>query len=258
MARTLSAPSAGYFSKYSAGNFRLVKGRKYENTVTGDLISRRQYDKNYGKLKQENFASYEAKARALAEIRGVTAAQARLPARGRSTASGPSVFRNASPLTNKSSRNIAIPFHLYRGDDPEEFVLDAERFRAGFYTAVRGITSNPKIAAAGIRAEWRNPITGGHGWFTYLKTTRVDTDPDENSFEPDYDEMIEYFYEGSNSNTLGAEIAPLEFHVVFHDEFIPKAKVKGLSTKRAGKKSNVKSAPAPVKKKGKPKRRLIR
>lgn len=252
----LKDPGPAYFARYDKSDFKVTKDRQYLNLVTGDTVSRRQYDVHKGALAQIGVGSYEQKVKALAAKRGASAAEAKLPARGRSTAKGPGAFKKASPLVNRQSREIEIPFHLWRGPDPATFILDAERFRPGFNAAVKGIRSNPKIAAAGIRAEWHNPGTGGHGWFTFLRTHKVDTDEAENSFEPSYDEMIDFFYTGSNSNTIGAEIHPLIFHVVFRDEFIPHAKVKPLLTKRKRAKAKPKP-PVPATKK-RAKRRLIR
>jgi hypothetical protein len=38
--------------------------RRYQNRRTGEIISRRQYDKRYGLLRRQGFRSYEAKAKA--------------------------------------------------------------------------------------------------------------------------------------------------------------------------------------------------
>lgn len=244
-------PGPAYFANYTAADFKANKSRQYVNVKTGDIVSRRQFDKFHGALAKANLPSYEAKAKALAAERGKSAAQSGIPGRGRSTASGPNVFKTASPNVNKQSREIAIPFHLYRGDDMFEFIRDAERFRPGFVTAVKGVQQNEKIASCGIRAEWHNPLTGGHGWMTFLKTHNRE------SFAPDYDEMIEFFYSGTNSHTVGAEISPLIFHVVFRDEYIPHAKVKQLSTKRKRAKAKAKAKEKPKSTTGK-KRRLIR
>ena len=37
--------------------------RSYKDEVSGQIISRRQYDKNYGLLKQKGFSSYEQQAK---------------------------------------------------------------------------------------------------------------------------------------------------------------------------------------------------
>jgi len=55
--------------------------RQYRNTITGEVISRRQYDKLYGTLGRQGFTSYEAKAKAAKQRAPVQAAMR--PARGR-------------------------------------------------------------------------------------------------------------------------------------------------------------------------------
>jgi len=55
--------------------------RRYRNTLTGEIISRRQYDKRFGNLARQGYASYEAKAKAAKSSTPVQAA--RRPARGR-------------------------------------------------------------------------------------------------------------------------------------------------------------------------------
>jgi len=55
--------------------------RQYRNAITGDVISRRQYDKLYGALSRQGFTSYEAKAKAAKQQSPIQAAMR--PARGR-------------------------------------------------------------------------------------------------------------------------------------------------------------------------------
>jgi len=55
--------------------------RRYRNKITGQVISRRQYDKLYGTLGRQGFTSYEAKAKAAKQQAPVQSALR--PARGR-------------------------------------------------------------------------------------------------------------------------------------------------------------------------------
>jgi len=55
--------------------------RRYRNRLTGEIISRRQYDKRYGTLSRQGYSSYEAKAKAAKSNEPVQAAKR--PARGR-------------------------------------------------------------------------------------------------------------------------------------------------------------------------------
>ncbi|MHB8387509.1 MAG: hypothetical protein ACYDAO_09345 [Thermoplasmataceae archaeon] len=59
------------------------KSRNFQNTKTGEVISRRQYDKRFGSLAKTGFTTYENKARA-AKIVNEKAQLAR-PARGRTS-----------------------------------------------------------------------------------------------------------------------------------------------------------------------------
>ncbi len=60
------------------------KSRRYVNEATGESLSRRQYDKLYGALHAQGFASYESKAKTNADL-APDLSKAR-PARGRHSA----------------------------------------------------------------------------------------------------------------------------------------------------------------------------
>jgi len=59
--------------------------RRYRNRITGEIISRRQYDRRFGNLARQGFTSYEAKAKAARSADSVRAAMR--PARGRKSKS---------------------------------------------------------------------------------------------------------------------------------------------------------------------------
>ena len=62
--------------------WKRTSGRRFENKNTGEIISRRQYDKRFGALAKEGFKSYEQKARANL-TKGGSVNQILKPARGR-------------------------------------------------------------------------------------------------------------------------------------------------------------------------------
>ncbi len=78
MAKTSSSPAPGWVRLPGE------KTRQYMNTDTGEILSRRQYDKLHGRLAQAGLASNEAQARA--NLRRDEAEQLLRPARGRTSA----------------------------------------------------------------------------------------------------------------------------------------------------------------------------
>ncbi|MHB1222395.1 MAG: hypothetical protein ACYC0J_10405 [Gammaproteobacteria bacterium] len=65
------------------GNWARLPGRRFQNTKTGEIISRRQYDKQYGRLAEKGFSSNEAQAKAN-RIKDETEFHSK-PARGRTS-----------------------------------------------------------------------------------------------------------------------------------------------------------------------------
>ncbi len=51
-------------SDFTATDFKRVPGRRFENIKTGQIISRRQYDKHFGILAKQGFTGYETKSAA--------------------------------------------------------------------------------------------------------------------------------------------------------------------------------------------------
>ena len=84
--------------------WKRVSGRRFENERTGEVISRRQYDKRYGALARGGFGSYEQKARANLTREGPVR-QILKPARGRLKYRGPEYEREREAARRTRERN---------------------------------------------------------------------------------------------------------------------------------------------------------
>jgi hypothetical protein len=124
------------------------KSRNYLNEETGEVLSRRQYDKLYGALARAGVASYEAKAkRTPDELRRTR------PAPGRAKAGNyqppPARLRGLRPPRNHLSRRIS-----------------AGRTAAEYDRVLRGLRHNGAINGIGVIAVYN---LDGHEKFVWLQ-----------------------------------------------------------------------------------------
>jgi len=92
--------------------------RRYRNRLTGETISRRQYDKLYGTLRRQGYSSYEAKAKAAKQQQPERAALR--PARGRRSIRVVTTlqeFQNAWGALLRYRRQT-VPVHVLIGSSP--------------------------------------------------------------------------------------------------------------------------------------------
>jgi len=116
------------------------KDRRYLNTLTGETISRRQYDKLSGKLGE--FSSYEKKAKASKELNPEL--YAARPARGRSSqlkSSLTSKGRNLKTKAGKKFKDFIIPIY-YLNEEP-----DLARAGSDYQDFIEGLKNNPRAFA---------------------------------------------------------------------------------------------------------------
>ena len=121
----------------SLPGYKVLKDRRALNVATGEIISRRQFDKLSGRL--GSFSSYEAKAKAN-KIANPTLASSR-PARGRASTVKKTLFNKSRNL--KSSKggkfvDVLIPIY-YVNDEP-----DLKRAGRDYEEFIEGLKNNPR------------------------------------------------------------------------------------------------------------------
>lgn len=186
MARAKAYPGFEYLGGLS---------RNYKNIATGEVLSRRQYDKLYGSLARSGFNSYETKAQASPE-----AVRKSRPARGRPTAKA-SKARNLNPLVGRTTRTISMDVDATKGED---FFDEMEDYRNQYDDIVGDILANKKIFGLMIILETDKATfaTGG----AFEKNNVLDFDVfTENAFEKLYD---------------GSHLKKVNFVVRFFDVFL--------------------------------------
>ena len=202
--------------------------RNFRNPLTGEVLSRRQFDKRFGILGKQGFTSYEAKAKASPpELR------ASRPAINRPTRRASSGFRTLNPLTEKQSRDIPMYFSAsFVGEDEDQrevgFLDDASNYEDSYVNAVSEITKNKKIFAVSLKADIRT-ANSQQKIITFVRLTSPNSLPD---FEEMVDQLMQQLYDGD-------KVVNLIFHIRFKADAIPKSKrkqkmkaTKRLKTKR--------------------------
>lgn len=168
--------------------------RNFVNVVTGETISRRQFDKRYGALKIGGFTSYEKKAAA-------SSAEQRMarPARGRGTAQlrlG-SNLRNLNPFKGHLQRGVTLPFDVVVTGNVQEFTIQTAQYSDEYESAVANLSRNRKVLALRI------VMNGTRAGMNFSKTIIPNTDPES---MPSFLELVELLqsqaYVGDNIITL--------------------------------------------------------
>ena len=114
--------------------YRRIAGRRFQSEATGEVISRRQFDKLSGRIQ----GSYEAKAKANKVLNPQLSAAR--PARGRKSSVSPITtrFKNLKTTANKKFVDMELPIH-YRGG-----IMDIPRIVKDFGLAIDGLKVNPR------------------------------------------------------------------------------------------------------------------
>lgn len=125
----------------SLPGYKVLKDRRALNISTGEIISRRQYDKLSGRLGP--YSSYEAKAKAN-KLANPDLASSR-PARGRKSNLKSTYLTKAKNLKSTAGKkfvNVEIPIHYKENGAP-----DLRRLGDEYTQFVEGLKSNPRAFA---------------------------------------------------------------------------------------------------------------
>ena len=185
--------------------------RNFINRDTGEIISRRQFDKRYGALAKGGFKSYETKAAASPE-----AARRARPAFNRpSQVSSNRKLSSLNPLTEKQSRDYAVGLSGIYNGNVAEFHADIESFRREYTEILDNLRKNKKIIAIAVTVSGSN-ATGSHFTKTVFRLVVPKFAPDFNRFRAD---LLEQLYEGDVFTSIS-------FHIRFYEKYIPRSKRK--------------------------------
>ena len=119
----------------SSSGYKRIAGRKFLHEATGEVISRRQFDKLSGRIQ----GSYEAKAKAN-KLANPSLSQAR-PARGRTSNLKNSLTnkgRNLKTTSNRKFKDVLIPIYYLAGEP------DLNRAGRDYEDFVNGLKDNPR------------------------------------------------------------------------------------------------------------------
>lgn len=194
--------------------------RNFVNDLTGEKISRRQFDKRYGNLAKQGFTSYEAKAKATPEP-----LRKSRPAINRGSSRG---LRGLNPLTERQSRDVATSFIAFYSGDGGSFRMDTDRYKPEYDAAIDDINANRKIIAMSLIVK----IVNKDGREVNKTIQRLIAPDDAPSFGNFINDLEENLYSGD-------ETQQLIYHVRFKKELIPTSKrkqdirkIRSLKTKR--------------------------
>ena len=215
--------------------WKRLPGRRFENRVTGEVLSRRQYDKRYGALARGGFQSYEAKAKAN-YIREGPIRQLLKPARGRVKYRGPEYLREREAARRSQDREALrlqrhilkrikaygeLKHHTYKTINDRNFKpgIKGRKFRVEFtYEGVAGFLDtakrNKNLFGYLVGLDFIDLSTGVEGSF-YVIAARGMTFPftpaDWDTIENKIEEKL-YHY-SNNILFLGAFVYLLQKHL---------------------------------------------
>lgn len=183
--------------------------RRYENVLTGEVIARRQFDRRYGSLAKGGFRSYEQKAKASPiELRRARPAFNRPSITNRKDVG---VIARLRPLTEKSSRQITLPFN-----------------QITYQNAIKQASKNGKILALSVSISFQGD-DGLPRTPTIINLTAVHSMPSWPKF---LEKIGEISFEKSAADFSVSDITSMTFNIRFKHETIPQSKRKRDKKKR--------------------------
>lgn len=198
--------------------------RNFVNDLTGEKISRRQFDKRYGNLAKQGFTSYEAKAKATPEP-----LRKSRPAINRGSDRR---LRTLNPLTERQSRDVVTSFLVFYDGNGMTFMADANRYRPEYDGNIDDIVANKKIIAISLIVK----IINKDGREVNKTIQRLIAPDDAPRFGNFINDLLDDLYKGD-------ETQQLIYHVRFKKELIPVSKrkqdirkIRTLKTKRGKRK----------------------